>query len=250
MKTHPLETPPLAARRLVLIGLSSLALSACGGNLLGPPDAGPMYMVAPKFPATPAGGEKVKWALAILRPTVAAGLDTDRIALTQADGSMDYYAKASYPDRLPNIVQQSILDGFESSGRIDAVAREEEALHTDYNLAIELKDFAAHYSQQDGIPSVTVAITVKLTTAHGRAIVGSFATNQSGTASVNSAAATAQALQQALGAAVTQIVNWTLTAPMPVTQQPTTASPGKPAEELLHDMTRGPMRPGEKPPVQ
>ncbi len=144
-------------------------------------------MVAPKFPPAPAGGEKVKWALAILRPDTAAGLDTDRIALTQPDGTMDYYAKATYPDRLPAIVQQALLDGFESSGRMDAVAREEDALHTDYNLAVEIKDFAAHYNQQDGIPAVTVSITVKLTTAHGRDIVASFSTTQTGTASVNSA---------------------------------------------------------------
>ncbi len=197
-------------------------------------------MVVPKFPPAAAGGAKVKWALAILRPDVAAGLDSDRIALTQPDGTMDYYAKAGYPDRLPAIVQQALLDGFESSGRIDAVAREQDALHADYNLAVELKDFAAHYSRQDGIPGVGVAITVKLTTAHGRDIVGSFSTIQTGTVSANSAGAATQALQQALGAAVTQIVNWTLAAPLPVTQQPaSTASSGKPAEELLHDVTRG-----------
>ena len=158
---------------------------------------------------------------------------------------MDYYAKAGYPDRLPAIVQQALLDGFESSGRIDAVAREQDALHADYDLAVELKDFAAHYSQQNGIPGVGVAITVKLTTAHGRDIVGSFSTTQTGTASANSAGAATQALQQALGAAVTQIVNWTLAAPLPVTQQPaSTASPGKPAEELLHDATRATSRAG------
>ena len=240
-------------RRLFLIGISSLTLSACGGNVLGlgPPDPGPIYMVAPNFPPAPAGGEKVKWALSVMRPDVEAALDTDRIALTQPDGTMDYYAKATYPDRLPGIAQQALLQGFESSGRIDAVAREEDALHADYNLAVEIKDFAAHYSQQDGIPSVTVSITVKLTTAHGRAIVGSYSAVQTVTATANSAAAATQALQQALGAAVTQIVNWTLAAPFPVTQQPvSTASPGKPAEELLHDATRGTTRAAEKPAPQ
>jgi len=182
---------------------------------------------------------------------MAAGLDTDRIALTQADGTMDYYAKATYPDRLPNIIQHALLDGFEASGRIDRVAREEDALHADYNLDVEVKDFAAHYSQPDGIPGVTVTIMVKLTTAHGRDIVGSFSTTQTGTDSVNSAGATAQTLQQALAAAVTQIVDWALKAPFPVTQQATsTASPGKPAEELLHDATRGTSRVGEKPAPQ
>ncbi len=190
----------------------------------------------------------MKWALSILRPDMVAGLDTDRIALTQPDGTLDYYAKATYPDRLPNIVQDALLDGFESSGRIDAVALEADAMHADYDLDVEVKDFAAHYSQQDGIPGVTVTIIVKLITAHGRAIVGDFSTTQTGTDSANSAGATTQALQQALGAAVTQIVNWTLTAPFPVTQQP--ASPGKPAEELLHDATRGATRAGEKPAPQ
>jgi cholesterol transport system auxiliary component len=238
-------------RRLFLIGASALVLSACGGNLLGPPDAGPIYPVQPKFPAAQAGGDKVTWALAILRPDVPGGLDNERIALMQPDGTMDYYAKATYQDRVPSIVQQALLDGFEATGRIDAVAPEQAALHADYNLLTEVKDFAAHYSQPDGIPSVTVSITAKLTTSHGRAIVSSFSATQTGTASVNSAGAASQALQLALAGAVTQIVTWVLAAPPPKTQQPPeTASPGKPAEQLLHDTTRGSGRLREKVPAQ
>jgi cholesterol transport system auxiliary component len=152
---------------------------------------------------------------------------------------------------VPPMVQQALLDGFEASGRIDAVALEQAALHADYNLVTDVKDFAAHYSQPDGIPGVTVSITAKLTTTHGRVIVSSFSTVQTATASLNSAAAVAQALQQALGAAVKAIVDWTLTAPMPATSQPaTTASPGKPAEQLLHDSTRGSDRLRDKAPAQ
>ncbi len=232
-------------RRLFLSGAAGLTLSGCGGNLLGlgPPEAGPVYTVLPKFPPAPAGQAKVAWALSILRPDAAPGLDNDRIALTQPDGTMDFYAKATYPDRLPPIVQQALLNGFEASGRIDAVAPEQEALHADYNLVTEIKDFAAHYAVADGIPNVTVALTVKLSTAHGRVIVGNFSTVQNGSASANSAAAAVQALQQALHAAVTEIVNWTLTAPRPAEQQPqAAASPAKPAEELLHETTRGAAR--------
>jgi len=244
----------MIARRILLIGAGltgSLALSGCGGKLLdiGPPDAGPVYTVLPKFPPSAGGQTKVGWALSILRPSPAPGLDSERIALTQPDGRMDFYAKAGYPDRLPAIVGQALLDGFEASGRIDAVAREEDALHTDYNLVTEIKDFAAHYAVADGIPTVTVALTVKLTTSHGRAIVGTFSTVQNGTASANIAGAAVQALQQALAAAVNEIVNWTLAAPMPTTQQPVAAaSPGKPAEELLHETTRDTARPRNTPP--
>ena len=242
----------MIARRILLIGAGltgSLALSGCGGKLLdiGPPDAGPVYTVLPKFPAAAPGQAKVSWSLSILRPSPAPGLDSERIALTQPDGSLDFYAKAGYPDRLPPIVQQALLNGFEASGRIDAVAREEDALHTDYNLVTEIKDFAAHYAVADGIPAVTVALTVKLTTSHGRAIVGTFSTVQNGTASANSAGAVAQALQQALAAAVNEIVNWTLAAPVPA-QAGASASPGKPAEELLHETTRDATPPRNPPP--
>ena len=236
-------------RRYFLVAASTLAVGGCGGNLLGlgPPEPGAIYPVRPVFPA--GSGAKVVWALAILRPDVMPGLDSDRIALIQADGSMDYYAKANYPDRVSVLVQQALLDGFERSGRIDAVAPEQAALHAEYDLVTEIKDFGAHYAQTDGIPQVRVNLTAKLATAHGRAIVSSFSSNQSVTASANSAGAVAQSLQQALGAAVTEIVNWALTAPMPTTQLPAaTASPAKPAEQLLRDTSRGSnqLRPGNR----
>jgi cholesterol transport system auxiliary component len=238
-------------RRLFLIGASALTLSACGSNLIGPPEGGPLYVLRPQVPPAPAGAAKVDWALAIMRPDMPGGLDTDRIALMQSDGTMDYYAKASYPDRLPAIVQQAVLDGFDASGRIDSVTPEQAALHSDYNLFIEVKDFAAHYGQPDGIPSVTVSITAKMTTAHGRVVIASLPVVQTGTASANSAGATVQALGQALEAVVTQIVNWALAMPKPVTQQPlTTASPAKPAEQLLKDSVRGTGRLREKLPAQ
>jgi cholesterol transport system auxiliary component len=228
-------------RRHFLVSACALALAGCGGNLLGPPDAGPIYVVRPAFAPAPAGGAKVGWSLSILRPDVPGGLDNERITLVQPDGTLDYFAKATYPDRVPSSIQQALLDGFEASGRIDAVAREEDALHSDYNLLIEVKDFAAHYATQDGVPSVTVALNAKLTTAHGRKIIAGQSFTQTGNAGANSTAAAVQALQQALGVVTRQVVDWTLaTAPAVVpgaSLEP--ASPGKPAEQLFHEVSRG-----------
>jgi len=231
----------MIARRIFLIGASALALPACSSDLLGPPEAGAIYPVNPGFPAGPAAnaGQKVGWALSIVRPEVAGGLDNDRIALHQPGGVLDFYAKATYPAPLPPLIQQALLDGFEASGRIDAVAPEQATQHADYSLLTDVKDFSAHYSQQDGIPTVTVSITAKLSTARGRVIVSSLSVNKSDTASVNSAAAAVQALQQALGAAVTDIVNWALAAPVPKTQQPDGFGPVDSAQQLLRDSNRG-----------
>lgn len=226
-------------RRAFLAGAAALSLSACGGDLLGPPEAGPIYPVRPTFAAPPAG-PKVNWSLSILRPDVPGGLDTDRIALLQANGTLDYYAKATYPDRVPATIQRALVDGFMASGRIDAVAREQEALHADYNLFVAVKDFQANYSVQDGIPQAMALMTAQLTTAHSRKIIGTLTTSKTVAASVNSTAAATQALSQALGQAVTEIVNWTLTAAPPIVpgQSPETST-GSPAEQLLRDVTRG-----------
>lgn len=235
-------------RRLLLVGVAALSLSACGGNLIGPPDAGPIYPVRPSFPPA-AGGDKVSWSLSILRPDVPGGLDSDRIALLQPDGSMDYYAKATYPDRLPASIQRALVEGFEASGRIDAVAREDDALHADYNLLVEVRDFQAVYAVPDGVPGVVVTLNAKLTTNHGRKIIAVTTVTQKAEASVNSAGAAVAALKQALGAAVSQIVTWTLAAAPAVVPgvSPETATPGKNAEQLLHDVSRGP---GHKAPPQ
>lgn len=226
-------------RRLFLVGAASLTLSACGGDLLGPPQAGPIYPLRPAFP-TAATGEKVTWALAVMRPDVPGGLDSDRIALLQADGTMDYYAKATYPDRLPAIIQRAVIDGFDASGRVGAIARAQDALHADYNLLIEVKDFQAVYKVADGVPQGVVAIGAKLTTAHGRKIIGSLAVSKSVDAGVNSTGAATQALSQALSQTVTDIVAWTLaTAPAVVPGQSVENSTASPGRELLHDVTRG-----------
>jgi cholesterol transport system auxiliary component len=239
----------LRSRRFFLAGASALSLSACSG-MIGPPEGGTIYTLRPAFAPAPAGGEKVNWSLALMRPDVPGGLDNDHIALIQPDGTMDYYAKATWPDRLPPLVQQALLDGFEASGRIDAVAFEQDALHADYNLFIQVHDCEARYARADGIPQAVVKIGAKLTTAHGRRIIASFATSQAQPASINSAGATAQALTLALSAAVHAIVGWALNAAPPVVpgQSPDgaaaqtsdqAASPGKPAEQLLHDLSRG-----------
>jgi cholesterol transport system auxiliary component len=208
---------PIMERRIFLAGAAALALSGCGGELIGPPEAGRIYPVSPRFsPAPPEGaGPRVGWALSIARPHVPGGMAGDRIALFQPGGTQDFYAAATYPDRLPSLVQRALLDGFETSGRIDAVAREQDALHADYQLLTEVKDFAAHYAVQDGVPTMTVSITAKLATAHGRKIVATLAVTHSASAGANSAAAAAQALSSLLGQCVSEIVTWALSQPAP-----------------------------------
>ena len=204
---------------LLLSGASALMLTGCGG-LFGPPPAPAIYVLRPDFPAPAAAPAKPAWSLAIMRPSAPASLDTDRIALLQPDGILDYYADAQYPDSLPGVVQTVLLNAFEASAAPAAVARDSDALHADYNLLVDIKDFQANYSVRDGVPEARVTLTARLATAHGRAVVGSVTLSQHAPASANSVGAAAQALQQALAAAASGIVAWALSFPAPVTPLP------------------------------
>jgi len=218
-----------ADRRLFLIGASSLLLTGCG-NVLGGAPSSQIYLLRPASPS-PLPGPKVSWALAIMKPDAPDALDTDRIALAKSDTQLDYYANAVWPAPLSNIVQTTLLDGFEASGRIQSVAREEEALRADYNLSTDIRAFEARYTTPDGVPTVVVTIIARMVTARARQVVANFTAHVTEQASANSVDAVVQAFDAALAGAATQIVNWALNLPPPperATAADITASPRPP----------------------
>lgn len=206
-------SPSVLDRRLFLLAASSLALAGCS-NIIGPGDAAQIYVLKPVAMA-PAAGPPVPWALSLLIPSATDALDAQRIALTRSDTTLDYYANAVWPDRLPLLVQTALLAAFQDSKRIVAVSREQDALFTDYTLDVDVRDFSAHYSDPDGAPTIAVDLVCKLVRANGRRVVANFTTNQSAPASANSVPAVVQAMNSALGAALVQITAWALAMPAP-----------------------------------
>lgn len=200
------------SRRIFLVGASSLALAACG-NILGPPTASQIYVLRPAPPAQ--GGPKAAWALSIVMPDASDSLDSERIALTKSDTQLDYYANAVWPDRLPHLIQTELLAGFEASGRIDLVARDEDAIHADYQLTTDIRDFEARYATADGAPTATVTIIAHMAETHSRKIVANLTVNLTEPASANNVDAVVQAFDVALAKAITQIVTWALGLPPP-----------------------------------
>lgn len=201
-------------RRSVLAG-SCLLLAGCG-NLIGPPPPSQIYVLHPPLPAAGAG-PKVAWALAIAKPDASDSLDSDRIALAKSDTEFDYYANAVWPDRLASLIQTALLAGFEASGRIEAVAREEDTLHADYELFTDIRDFEARYASPDAAPSVVVTLIARMAEAHSRKIVATTTASFTQSTSANNVDAVVEALDAALGKAIARIVAWALALPPPPT---------------------------------
>ena len=196
---------------MLLAGVSGLALAGCG-SLVGPPDAPRLYVLKPALPNA-APGTKVDWSLSIAVPDASAGLDSQRIAILRPPASLDYYADAAWPDRLPALVQSALLQAFEHCGRIDAVAPDSDGTHADYILATDLRDFEARYDQPDGVPVAVVRIGARLVRAVKRDVASRFEAAEEVPASLNSVDAAVAALDEALARALAKIVAWALDIP-------------------------------------
>jgi cholesterol transport system auxiliary component len=206
---------PAPNRRMILIGTSALVLSGCS-DLIGPLSTPQqLYVLRPGGVASTAG-PKVRWSLAVLTTTISDHLDSSRIALRQSDNSVDYYAESAWTDHLPRLVQNALVEAFENSGRIEAVSADGEGFHADYILQAQIRDFEARYDQPDGIPTVWVRIESKLAPSRGREIVASLNSVHQVRATANSVAVVVRAFGDAIGLVLSDIVNWTLSAPPPV----------------------------------
>jgi cholesterol transport system auxiliary component len=161
-------------------------------------------------------GMPVRWRLAVGTPDASASLDTERIALSRTATTMDYFANAAWTDRVPAILQRLLIQSFDASNRIIAVGRDTTGNENDYVLQTEILDFEARYDTPDAAPQIVVGIQAKLMRMPQREIVASLNVRQQAQASANVLDAIVLGFNQATGAAVAQIANWTLNAPAPV----------------------------------
>jgi cholesterol transport system auxiliary component len=198
-------------RRALLVGSGALLLSRC--TILQAPMTPQLYVLRPGAP--PAMGAAVRWRLAVATPDAAQSLDTARIALTRSATTMDYFANAAWTDRVPLMLQRLLLQSYEASGRIVAVDRDSAGLETDYLLETEIRDFTARYDNPQGPPQVSVNIQARMVKMPQREIAGSQNTQQQMPASANNLDSIVVAFNQATGAALAQIIGWSLGMPGP-----------------------------------
>ncbi len=198
-----------ACRRLVV--LLGLVLTGCGGILSEAPKR-QLYRLEPTL-ALPARLPHVAAQLLVAVPGAPAGLDTSRIALSRSAVSLDYYADAEWTDRAPLLVQTALVDAFEKSGAVPAVARDSVGLRADFVLETEIRDFEAVYDSPNGPPHVSIGLTAKLIKIPERKIVAQISIAKQAAAAANDIPAVVRAFDEALGAAVADVVTGIVTNP-------------------------------------
>ncbi len=195
------------SRRLVLAGLA-LTPAACG-SLLPQGGAPPNLYTLTTATGFPPGGAAVAWQLVVDTPTSTAALDTERIALSRSSTTLDYFADAAWIDRAPLMVQTLLVQSFENSGRIAAVARDSLALRADYVLQSELRHFEADYAAA-AAPRAHVEIAARLIRTSDRVILARQSFDASVEAAENRTPVIVDAFNAAFHEAARRLVDWTL----------------------------------------
>lgn len=194
-------------RRGLLAGFGGGALLLGGCEIL-PKVSEPidLYTLTPKT-QYPDNLPKVDWQLIVEMPVAAAGLDTARIALQRTPYTLEYYARASWTDNAPAMVQTLLIESFESTGSILAVGREAIGLRPDFILKSDLREFQAIYYDIEGpAPTILVRMNAKLVEMPERRIVTSNTFESKYPAASNSFKDIIAAFDEALGQVIKRIV--------------------------------------------
>ncbi len=170
-----------------------------------------LYTITPKS-TFDADLPAVYWQLSVEVPAAAANVNTGRIALAHSPTSSDYYTKTAWTDRAPVMVQTRIVDSFENSHKIVAVARESIGLRANYVLQTDLRNFEAMYFY-GGTPIVKVRIVAKLVRLPDRQIIGVGTFERCVRAHADKVPKVVDAFDQALGSVMKRLVAWTLRTP-------------------------------------
>jgi len=170
-----------------------------------------LYTVTPKSTFDPSL-PSVNWQLAVEVPQAAANVNTGRIAIAMSPTSSDYYSKTAWTDRAAVMVQTRIVDSFENSHKIVAVARESIGLRANYVLQTDLRNFEAMYFY-GGTPIVKVRIVAKLVRLPDRQIIGAATFERCVRARADKVPKVVEAFDQALGSVMKRLVAWTLRTP-------------------------------------
>jgi cholesterol transport system auxiliary component len=191
-----------AALTLVLAGCELIKAAEEPTNL---------YTITPKSTFEP-NMPNVFWQLAVEVPAASASLNTGRIAIAMTRTSSDYYSKTAWTDRAPLMIQTRIVDSFENSRKIVAVARESIALRANYVLQPDLRNFEAMYFY-GGTPIAHVRIVAKLVRMPDRQIIGVATFERCVRARADKVPKVVEAFDQALGSVMKRLVAWTLETP-------------------------------------
>jgi cholesterol transport system auxiliary component len=162
-----LDSVTRAGIALVLAAL----FSACStGSLFDSDTPVPANYVLAAAPAPQTSRTPLPVDVSISRPDMAAGLDTDRIAVLKGR-ELDYYRRVRWGSRSLEVVQNLVVDSLENQQIFRSVTPEQARVAGNYVLDLQVRDFQAEYTPRSDLPNVHVTFVGRLIRVSDRQLV-------------------------------------------------------------------------------
>lgn len=165
----------------LLVIFSVFFISSCG--LTAPENRGNSNKFTLSSVSEKASGKRLS-GLIVDFPKVSSDLDTFRIALLRDTGKRDYFAGSRWADFLPVIVQTSIVESLENSGKFTAASADFAKFSANYQLEINIQNFEADYTTSTP-PTIRIKMNVKLLNANSSSILKNFTVENASKAEAN-----------------------------------------------------------------
>jgi ABC-type uncharacterized transport system auxiliary subunit len=202
--------------------LPAFGLASCTGSLFQSKAAPPTIYMLPARGASPAANPatganaaapaagasvaEIPVDLAVLKPRMRIGLESDRIAVLYPDRRLDYFADARWSGPLGEVLQDLMVQEFHLHARFRTVSGDASVFTSAYWLEIEVTDFQAEYSAAGAVPTVHVHLLARVGNSGDRRIIGQFAADAEQPAAENRLGVIVDAYARAADAALGQIV--------------------------------------------
>ncbi len=183
---------------------AALAVAGCGGSLFQskvPPPT--VYLLSAEGGAP---GAPLDAALAVLKPLVRSGLNTDWIAAYYPDRHLDHYAGASWSGPLDEVIQDLAVQAFRAGANLSSVSADGSAFPDGYWLELAVDDFQAEYATPGAAPVVSVRLRARVGSASNRRVLGVFQASAHRAAAADRLGAIVAAYNAAANAALAELV--------------------------------------------
>ena len=160
------------SRVVSFVAVLTVATSGCTGSLLETKLPVPTVYVLAAAPAVSNAAANSIVDLAVSRPTVAPGLDTDRIAVLRASRELDFYREAQWGTALPQVAQALVVGSLQNQKLFRSVTTEQARVTANYLIDLEVRDFQAEYAS-DSAPTIRVTFVGSLIRIKDRKLVAS-----------------------------------------------------------------------------
>jgi cholesterol transport system auxiliary component len=197
----------LIIKRLAVLPL--IGAAACSGSFFQSKGVPPtIYVLSPGASAAAADAPAAVMPvdLAVLKPTLRTGLDSDRIAVLYPDRRLDHFADAGWTGPLGDVLQELAIQEFQARAHLRTVSGDTSVFTSAYWLEIEVMDFQAEYTQASAAPTVHVRLLARVGGSADRVIIGRFEADVRRPAAENRLGAIVDAYARAADTAFADIV--------------------------------------------